>query len=256
MLLLPLFDRLAGVHPSGSGFFAHQAEHFWKRRRGMWMEFVLILILRPVGGFVLAELWCRSLSCWLSWCCSTCWSFLGRLSWSCPFGDLLLLIDRVLQQRCLTLSVFLRLRVMLMMTWFFMVGLEGRVSLEMMLLSRLLTLDGGESVLLSLMFVLTCLGFMVPYLIVFMTISRPVVNHDGVGGISLDCLVWSGGSEWFQVPVTVICAEDVLFGLTPWSLVKWVFILEESSLASWGFGSGCWWRLLWGCLFSLSCVGW
>ena len=50
---------------------------------------------------------------------------------------------------------------MLMMVWFFMVRFVGRISLEMTLLMRLLILDVGGSVLLSLMLVVTSLGFVV-----------------------------------------------------------------------------------------------
>ena len=87
----------------------------------------------------------------------------------------------------------------------------------------------------------------------FMAISRAVVNHDGLGGIAPDPLVWSAGalrkrrrlvhavrdrallpgppgiwsSGWFQVPVAVIRAEDVaLWPYTPCLLVKWVSFLS------------------------------
>ena len=53
-----------------------------------------------------------------------------------------------------TLFVFLKLRDMLMRTWFFMVGFVGKISLVMTLLMRLLILGVGELVLLSLMLVI------------------------------------------------------------------------------------------------------
>ena len=88
----------------------------------------------------------------------------------------------------------------------------------------------------------------------FIAISRAVVNHDGLGGTAPDPLVWSAGalrkrrrlvhavrdraflpgppgiwhSEWFQVPATAICAEDIaLWPYTPGLLVKWVSFLNS-----------------------------
>ena len=69
----------------------------------------------------------------------------------------------------LTLSVFLRSRVMLMMAWFFMVRFVGRISWVMTLLMRLLSLDVGGSVLLSLMLVVTYLEFVVVGTLSFLT---------------------------------------------------------------------------------------
>ena len=87
----------------------------------------------------------------------------------------------------------------------------------------------------------------------FIAISRAVVNHDDLGGTAPDPLVWSAGalrkrrrlvhavrdraflpgppgiwsSDWFQVPGTVVCAEDVaLWPYTPGLLVKWVSFLS------------------------------
>ena len=48
-----VLDHLTGVSSSGSGFFAHQAEHFWRGCRWvMLMVFVLILTKRAVEVFV------------------------------------------------------------------------------------------------------------------------------------------------------------------------------------------------------------
>ena len=87
----------------------------------------------------------------------------------------------------------------------------------------------------------------------FIAISRAVVNHDGLGGTAPDPLVWSAGalckrrrlvhavrdraflpgppgiwsSDWFQVPVVVVCAQDVaLWPYSPGLLVKWVSFLN------------------------------
>ena len=87
----------------------------------------------------------------------------------------------------------------------------------------------------------------------FIAISHAVVNHDGLGGTAPDPLVWSAGalrkrrrlvhavrdrafllgppgiwsSDWFQVPVVLVSAEDVaLWPYTPSLLVKWVSFLN------------------------------
>ena len=71
----------------------------------------------------------------------------------------------------------------------------------MTLLMRLLILDVGELVLLSLMLVVTCPGFVVAgtlsfltFIVFFIAIARAVVNHDGLGGTAPDPLVWSAGA--------------------------------------------------------------
>ena len=81
-----------------------------------------------------------------------------------------------------------------------------------------------------------------------------MVNHDDLGGSAPDPLVCSAGalrkrrrlvhavcdrafllgppgiwsSDWFQVPVAVVCAEDIaLWPYTPGLLVKWVSFLNS-----------------------------
>ena len=88
----------------------------------------------------------------------------------------------------------------------------------------------------------------------FIAISRTVVNHDGLGGTAPNPLVWSAGapckrrrlvhavrdraflpghpriwcSEWYQVPAAIISDEDVdLWPYTPGLLVKWVSFLNS-----------------------------
>ena len=148
-----------------------------------------------------------------------------------------------------------------MMTWFFMVVFVGWISWVMTLLMRLLILDVGGLVLLSLMLVVTCLGFVVvgtlsflTFIVFFIAISRTVVNHGGGGGTAPDPLVWSAGalpkrrrlvhavrdraflpgppgnwdSEWVNIPASAICAEDIaLWPYTPGLLVKWVSFLNS-----------------------------
>ena len=80
----------------------------------------------------------------------------------------------------------------------------------------------------------------------FIAVSRAVVNHDGLGGTAPHPLVWSAGalnkrrrlafavrdraflpgppgiwnSQWYQVPHTIVCDEDI--ALWPFSLVSWL----------------------------------
>ena len=88
----------------------------------------------------------------------------------------------------------------------------------------------------------------------FIAVSRAVVNRDGRGGTAPDPLVWSAGalnkrrrlviavrdraflpgppgiwcSEWFQGPAAVVCAEEIaLWPYTPGLLVKWVSFLNS-----------------------------
>ena len=115
----------------------------------------------------------------------------------------------------------------------------------MTLLIRLLVSDVGVLVLLSLMLVVTCLGFVVAGSLIildlhrfFIVIARAVVDHDGLGGTAPDPLIWSAGSlpkrrrlvhaVRFQIPAAAVCAEDVaLWPYTPRLLVKWVSFLNS-----------------------------
>ena len=133
------------------------------------------------------------------------------------------------------------------------------------------------------MLVVTCLGSVVGGTLsfydlhrFFIAISRAVVNHDGRDGTAPDPLVWSAGalpkrrrlvhdvrdraflhgppgiwlSEWFQIPATAICAEDIaLWPETPGLLVEWVSFLGS---LHWHAG-GSWgrWHFLCGVAHSL-----
>ena len=88
----------------------------------------------------------------------------------------------------------------------------------------------------------------------FISISRAVVNHDGLGGTAPNPFVWSAGaprkrrrlvhavrdraflpgppeiwcSEWYQVPAAIVSDEDVdLWPDTPGLLVKYVSFLNS-----------------------------
>ena len=117
----------------------------------------------------------------------------------------------------------------------------------------------------------------------FIAISRAVVNHDGLGGTAPDPLVWSAGapgkrrrlvhavrdraflpgppgiwhSDWFQVPVVPIGAEDVAhWPYSPGLLVKWVSFL---STLHWPVGDldlGVGGVSLCGVAHSLRALGW
>ena len=151
-----------------------------------------------------------------------------------------------------------------MMAWFSMDRFVGRISWVMTLLMRLLILDVGVSVLLSLMLAGIFLEFVVVGTLsildlhrFFIAISRAVVNHDDLGGTAPHPFVWSAGalrkrrrlvfafrdraflpgppriwcSEWCQVPSAFISSADVDFWpYTPGLLVKCLFS-EWPSLA-------------------------
>ena len=146
-----------------------------------------------------------------------------------------------------------------MRVWFSMVRFERLTGWVTMLLMRLLTLDVGGLVILSLMLVVTFLGSVVAGILLclifigfFIAIARAVVDHDGRGAVAPDPLVWSAGarpkrrrplcavrdrallpappetwdSGWVTVPSSVICADDIaLWPYTPGILVKWVTFL-------------------------------
>ena len=182
-----VLDQVSGVSSSGSGFFAQQDERFWRGCRWGHVDGVHPNLGRaccrgfssvpgPLQTVQRAEMWGVVLAQQSSRAVHLGVDNLGvvrhvgRLLSGCrdskPFelvndGDLLLLIDRMLQRRGLDTVCILRLRVMLMMVWFFMVRFVGRISWVMTLLMRLLILAVGGSVLPSLMLVETCLGFVV-----------------------------------------------------------------------------------------------
>ena len=145
-----------------------------------------------------------------------CRSLDGRCC-SVPFelvkdGDLLVLIERMLHLRGLDTVRISKSRVMLMRLWLFMVRFVRMTGLVTMLLMRLLNLDVGELVLLSLMLVVTCLGsmvagillclifidFLLPFLglwsIMMETMGLPPILRCGLPVLSPEASAGSGGS--------------------------------------------------------------
>ena len=282
-----VLDRLTGVSSPGSGFFTHQAEHFWRSRRWGHVDGVRIdpniascRGFCPVPGSFQsvqrAEMWGVILALQSSGAVHLGVDNLGvvrhvgRLLDGCrgtvPFvlvkdGDLLLLIERMLHLEVSTRFGFLRLKVMLMRVWFLMVGFERLTGWVMTLLMRLLIWGVEGSVLLSLTLVVTCLGSVVAgtllslTFIVFSLLFLVLWSIMMVGMVLLLILlsgllvlsprgvgwfmrfgdraflpgppgIWD--SEWFTVPATAICAEDIaLWPYTPGLLKKWVSSLSS-----------------------------
>ena len=176
-----VLDRVTGVSSSGSGFFAHQAECFWRGCRWGHVDGVYPVPDRaycrgfssvpgPLQSVQRAEMWGVVLALQSSRAVHLGVDNLGvvrhvdRLLRGCrgpkPFelvndGDLLLLIEHMLNRRGLDT---VRISKVKGHADDAMVLHDGWV---MTLLMRLLILVVGGSVLPSLMLVVTCLGFVV-----------------------------------------------------------------------------------------------
>ena len=254
------------------GFFAHQAEHFWRDRRWGHVDGVRVdpniascrgfwSVPGPLQSVQRAEMWGVILALQTSRAVHLGVDNLGVvrhvgriLSGCCgpePFelvndGDLLLLIDRMIQQRGVDTV---------------MVRFVGRISWVTMLLMRLLIFGRrrvSPAVIDTRRNLSGVCGRWYPVILdlhrFFIAISRAGVNHDGLGGTAPNPLVWSAGashkrrrlvhavrdrafllgppgiwsSEWYQVPHTIVCGEDIALWLyTPGLLVKWVSFLNS-----------------------------
>ena len=282
-----VLDRLTGVSSSGSGFFAHQAERFWRGCRWGHVDGVYPDLDRaycrgfssvpgPLQPVQRAEMWGVVLALQSSRAVHLGVDNLrvvrhvDRLLHGCrgpkPFelvndGDLLLLIEHMLNRRG-----FDTVRIS---------KVKGHADDAMVLHGQVRRDDrlgndaadeaadfGRRRVSLAVIDARRNLsgvcGHWYPFILdlhrFFIAISRSVVNHDGLGGTALDPLVWSAGalrkrrrlvhavrdraflpgppgiwhSEWFQVPASVVCAEDVaLWPYTPGILVKWISFLSS-----------------------------
>ena len=283
-----VLDRLPGVSSSGSGFFAHQAEHFWNGRRWGHIDGVRIdpylascrgfcSVLGRLQSVQRAEMWGVILTLQTSRAVHLGVDSLGVVRHvgrlldgrhgSVPFelvndGDLLLVIERMLHRRRLDTVRISKVK--------------GHADDDMVLHGRVRREDklgndaaddeaadfGRRTVSPAVIDARRNLsgvcGRWYPIILAlhrfFIAIARAVVNHDGRGGTAPDPLVWSAGalhkrrrlvhavrdraflpgppgiwhSEWFQVPATVVCAEDVaLWSYIPGLLVKWVSFLNS-----------------------------
>ena len=168
-------DHLTGVSSSGSGFFSHQAEHFWRHRRWGHVDDVRIVpdlafckgfcsVVGPLQSVQRAEMWGVILALQTSRAVHLGVDNLGvirhvgRFLDGCrgpmPFelvndGDLLLLIDRMLHQRGLDTVRISKVKGHADEDMVLHDRVRGRISWVMTLLMRLLILDVGGSVLLS-----------------------------------------------------------------------------------------------------------
>ena len=282
-----VLDHLTGVSSSGSGFFAHQPEHFWRGCRWGHVDGILpdldrascrgfCSVAGPLQSVQKAEMWGVILALQTSRAVHPGVDNLGVVRHvgrlldghrnRVPFelvndGDLLLLIDRMIQQRGLYTVCISKGK-----------GhaddgmvVHGQVRREDKLGNDAAdeAADFGRrrvspAVIDARRYLSGVCGHWYPIILdlqrFFITISRAVVNHDGRGGTAPDPLVWSAGalhkrrrlvhavrdraflpgppgiwhSEWFQVPAAAICAEDIaLWPYTPGLFVKWVSFLNS-----------------------------
>ena len=222
-----VLDHLTGVSSSGSGFFAHQPEHFWRGRRWGHVDGVRLdpgiaccrgfcSVPGPLQSVQRAEMWGVILALQTSRAVHLGVDNLGvvrhvgRLLGGCrgtkPFelvndGDLLFLIDRMLRQRGLDTVSISRVK-----------GhaddgmvLSGRVRRENKLGNDAADEAAGlgrrrvsPAVIDARRNLSGVCGRWYPVILdlhrFLIAISRTVVNHDSLGGTAPDPLVWSAGA--------------------------------------------------------------
>ena len=223
-----VLDHLTGVSSSGSGFFVHQPEHFWRSHRWGHVDHVRLdpdieccrgfcSVPGPLQSVQRAEMWGVILALQSSRAVHLGVDNLGvvrhvgRLLDGCrgtkPFelvndGDLLLLIDRMLRQRGLDTVSISKVK-----------GhaddgmvLSGRVRREDMLGNDAADAAAGlgrrrvsPAVIDARRNLSGVCGRWYPVILdlhrFFIAISRAVVNHDGLGGTAPHPLVWSAGAS-------------------------------------------------------------
>ena len=222
-----VLDHLTGVSSSGSGFFAHQREHFWRGHRWGHVDHVRLdpdleccrgfcSVPGPLQSVQRAEMCCVILALQSSRAVHLGVDNLGvvrhvgRLLDGCrgtkPFelvndGDLLLLIDRMLQQRGLDTVSISKVK-----------GhahdgmvLSGRVRREDKLGNDAADEAAGlgrrrvsPAVIDARRNLSGVCGRWYPVILdlhrFFIAISRAVVNHDDLGSTAPNPLIWSAGA--------------------------------------------------------------
>ena len=295
-----VLDRLTGVSSSGAGFFAHQAGRFW--RGCLWGQVNDVRsdlshgccrgfcsVPCPLQSVQRDEKWSVILALQTSRTVHLgvdnlgvvrhVGSLLSGCRRSKPFelvddGDLLLLIDCILQRRGLDTVCVSKVKGHADdgMVQHGQVRREDRLGND----AADEAADFGRRRVSPVVidarrnFSWVC-GRWYPVILdlhrFFIAISRAVVNHDDLGGSAPDPLVWSAGalrkrrrlvhavrdraflpgppgighSEWFQIPATAICADDIaLWPCSPGLLVKWVSFLNSLHwpVDDWDFGVG------------------
>ena len=287
-----VLDRNTGVSSSGSGFFAHHADHFWGSRRWGHADGVRVTpdvascigfcsVPGPLQSVQRAETWGVILALQTSRAVHLGVDNLGvvrhvgRLLSDCrdskPFelvndGCLLLLIDRMIQQRGLDTVCISKFK--------------GHADEDMVLHGRVRREDklGNDAadeaadfgrrrvspaVIDARRNLSGVCGRWYPVILdlhrFFIAVSRAVVNHDGGPGTAPDPIVWSAGalhkrrrlvhavrdraflpgppglwdSDWVNIPASAISAADIaLWPYTPGLLVKCcLVVLVVSCLA-------------------------
>ena len=186
-----VLDQVTGISSSGSGFFAHQDERFWRGCR--WghvdgvhpdLDRVSCRGFSPVPTIQRAEMWGVVLALQTSRAVHLGVDNLGVFVMliACfvvvvvlnPSSRSMMVTFFFYLSICLivvvvTLFGSLRSKAMLMMLWFSMVKFVGRIGWVMMLLMRLLIFVVGGSVQPSLTLVALCLGSVVAGILLFLT---------------------------------------------------------------------------------------
>ena len=246
-----VLDRLTGVSSSGSGFFAHQAEHFWRSRRWSHVDGVrfnpdvasctgFCSVLGPLQSVQRAEMWGVILALQTSRAVHLGVDNLGvvrhvgRLLDGCrgPIpcelvndGDLLSLIERMLHRRGLDTVRISKVK--------------GHADEDMVLHGRVHGEDklgndaadeaadfGRRRVCPAVIDARRNLsggcGRWYPIILdlhrFFIAISRAVVNHDGHGGTAPDPIVWSAGALHKRRRLFLAVRDRAFFALATWYL--------------------------------------
>ena len=189
-----VLDQVTGVSSSGSGFFAHQAERFWRGCRWGHVDGVhhnlhgpscrgFFSVPGPLQTVQRAEMWVVVLALQTSRAVHLGVDNLGvvrhvdRLLRGCPGptpfelvhdGDLLLLIENMLNHRGLDTVRISKVKGHADDARFFMVRFVRRISWVMTLLMRLLILVVEGSILRLLMLVAICQVFVVAGTLLFL----------------------------------------------------------------------------------------
>ena len=260
-----ILDSTTSVSAAGSGYVAHHFNLCWSGRRWGHVDRVLSNdVAHSCRVFCLSLDLCRlftGLSCgrslllfsllMLSTLELTILVLFGMLDVCLIVALLLLLLNLLLLVIFLSLFagclifvvvtrfVLLRSRVTLMRIWFLMVGFVSLIGFVTMLLIRKLTLVVGGLVLLLLMPVVICLGFVVVGIQFFLIFLELLLIMMGLVGLLL--IRWSGllvlcprGGGLFMLFVTLLCFLVLRLS----GLVSGLLVLGADEIAQWPYTPG------------------
>ena len=212
-----VLDSVTGVSAAGAGLFAHQSDNCWSSRLWGHVDRVqldrvphscsgLVSVRGPLQTVQRAELWVVILALQSSDAIHGMLGACRMVAIVLPLLNLLMVTFLCLFVGCLIFvvvvwSVLLRLKVMLMRVWCWMVGFVILTGLVTMRLMRKLTLVGGGSgpaVIDARRNLSGVCGRWYPVILdlhrFIVAISRAVVNHDSNDGTAPDPMVLSAGA--------------------------------------------------------------